>query len=63
MVGECFVGCWRSTVRSAGGIGSVNVDMSNDYAGENPACWMFKGFCVMLIGVGWVGLCGRFIGV
>ena len=55
MVGECFVGLWRCFVRDVGGIRSVNVDMSSDKVGEKFVCWKFKVFCVMFIGVGWVG--------
>jgi hypothetical protein len=55
MVGECFVGLWRCFVRDVGGIRSVNVDMSSDKGGEKFFCWKFKVFCVMFIGVGWVG--------
>lgn len=53
-VGECFVSLWRCVVRYVGGIRSVNVDISNDKVGEKFVCWKIKGFCLMLIGVGWV---------
>ena len=42
-------------VMDAGGIRSVNVDMSSVKGGEKFFCWKCKVFYVMFIGVGWVG--------
>ncbi len=55
MVEERSVRLRRWIVRSAGGIGSANADMSNDNAGEKPARRKPKDSCATLIGAGLVG--------
>ena len=52
VVEERSVSLRRSIEKLAGGIGSANADMSNDYAGEKPARRMSKGSCATLIGAG-----------
>ena len=52
MVGERSVRLRRWIVRSAGGIGSANADMSSDKAGEKPARRKPKVSYATFIGVG-----------
>ena len=55
VVEERSVRLRRRIVRSAGGIRSANVDVSNDNAGEKPARRKPKVSCATLIGAGLVG--------
>ena len=51
-VAERSVGLRRWIVRSAGGIGSANADISNDKTGEKPVRRKTKVSCPMLIRAG-----------
>ena len=55
MVGERSVGLRRWIEKSAGGIRSANVDMSNDKEGEKPSRRKSKVSCTTLIGAGLIG--------
>ena len=55
MVEERSVRLRRPIVKSAGGIGSANADISNDKAGEKPVRRKPKVSCATLIGAGSVG--------
>jgi hypothetical protein len=52
VVEERSVSLRRWTVRSAGGIGSANADMSNDKNGEKPFRRKPKVSCATLFGAG-----------